>query len=73
MQKFAPGIVLRDCSRLKPVLGQSVTRRVWEGWDLHLERPVAVQPVAAELLAVPRGRSAAPASLRRRYGLTRCK
>lgn len=59
MQKIAPGMVLRDRYQLKSVLGRGVMGQVWQGCDLYLERPVAVKTVAAELLAVPRTRTAA--------------
>lgn len=65
MQEFAPGIVLRDRYRLTSVLGRGVMGQVWEGRDLDLDRPVAVKTVAAELLAVPRGRTTALARFTR--------
>jgi len=65
MQKFAPGLVLRDRYRLESVLGRGAMGQVWRGCDLYLERPVAVKTVAAELLAVPRSREEALERFRR--------
>jgi eukaryotic-like serine/threonine-protein kinase len=59
MQKFAPGMVLRDRYQLNSVLGRGVMGQVWQGCDRDLERPVAVKTIAAELLAVPRSRDEA--------------
>ncbi|GGZ28024.1 serine/threonine-protein kinase [Streptomyces poonensis] len=52
-------MVLHDRYELKGVLGRGLMGSVWQGCDLHLERPVAVKTVAAELLALPSGRAAA--------------
>ncbi|MFE5045145.1 serine/threonine-protein kinase [Streptomyces sp. NPDC056637] len=65
MRKITPGMVLRDRYQLTSVLGRGVMGQVWEGRDLYLERPVAVKTVAAELLAVPQGRTEALARFKR--------
>lgn len=65
MHKFTAGMVLRDRYQLKSVLGRGVMGQVWRGVDLHLERPVAVKTIAAELLAVPRSRDEALTRFRR--------
>ncbi|MET9420055.1 hypothetical protein ABZY06_04850 [Streptomyces sp. NPDC006540] len=61
LQTFVPGMVLCDRYELASVLGRGVMGQVWQARDLSLERPVAVKAVAAELLAVPSSREAAPA------------
>ncbi|SNT19582.1 serine/threonine-protein kinase [Actinacidiphila glaucinigra] len=65
MQRFKPGMVLRDRYQLKSVLGRGVMGQVWQGRDLYLDRPVAVKTIAAELLAVPRSRDEALARFKR--------
>ncbi|MFE5022004.1 serine/threonine-protein kinase [Streptomyces sp. NPDC056656] len=65
MRKITPGMVLRDRYQLKSVLGRGLMGQVWEGRDLYLERPVAVKTVAADLLAVPQGRTEALARFKR--------
>ncbi|WP_030175046.1 hypothetical protein [Streptomyces sp. NRRL S-813] len=49
MEQFAAGKVLRSRYRLDRILGRWAMGRVWQGTDVHLERPMAVKTVAADL------------------------
>ncbi|MBO1330973.1 serine/threonine-protein kinase [Streptomyces sp. VRA16 Mangrove soil] len=72
MQRFLPGDVLRDRYRLGTVLGRGAMGQVWEGRDLHLDRPVAVKTIAVDLLAVPESRAGAVARFRREARAAAC-
>ncbi|MFD4855190.1 serine/threonine-protein kinase [Streptomyces atratus] len=65
MEKVGPGVVLRGRHRLEHILGQGSMGQVWRGRDLHLDRPVAIKTVAADLLALPDSRRRALARFER--------
>ncbi|MFR9756776.1 serine/threonine-protein kinase [Streptomyces sp. TR06-5] len=65
MNESAVGDEMGGRYQLLRRLGEGMMGCVWEGRDLHLERPVAVKTVAAGLLAGAEGRSRALARFHR--------
>ncbi|MFF3192276.1 serine/threonine-protein kinase [Streptomyces misionensis] len=63
MHAIGQGTVLGDRYALDRPLGRGSMGQVWQGRDLHLERPIAVKIVAAELFAEAEDRDRA----RRRF------